>query len=255
VENTIPLLSSQRPKTELASLADHDADVCHGARGLGRGQASLLARLDRLAPTREVAQIGAALGRSFSHEVISAVALMPQHKLDDALEQLVHAELIFRRGTPPDAEYTFKHALVQDAAYSTMLRGRRQELHGRIAATLEARFLGIVETQPELLARHCAEAGLIEKAVGYCLKAGQQAIARSAMMEAVAHLLKGLDLLPGMPDGSWRLQNELDLQVAIGPALIATKGYAAPVVGETIARARALAEQLGRADYLVRLLY
>jgi len=123
-------------------------------------QASLLARLDRLAPVRDVAQIGAALGRQFSHELIGAVAAMPQPKLDDALSQLVGAELIYRRGTPPDAEYTFKHALVQDAAYSTLLRSRRQQLHARIAATLEDQFPEIVAAQPALLARHCGEAGL-----------------------------------------------------------------------------------------------
>jgi predicted ATPase len=122
--------------------------------------ASLLARLDRLAPTREVAQIGAALGRSFSHELINAVAQMPRQKLDDALEQLVHAELIFRRGTPPDAEYTFKHALVQDAAYSTLLHSRRHQLHGHITAVLEAQFPEIVQTQPNVLARHSRGSGL-----------------------------------------------------------------------------------------------
>ena len=178
---------------------------------------------------------------------------MPQQQLDDALEQLVSAELIFRRGTPPDAEYTFKHALVQDAAYSTLLRSRRQQLHARIAATLEDQFPEIVATQPALLAQHCAEAGLTEKAVGYWLKAGQQAMARSAMTEAVAQLRKGLDVLTGLPDGPRRRQQELDLQIALGPALAFTKGLSAPDVGETIARARALAEQLDRPEYLVRL--
>ena len=129
--------------------------------------ASLLARLDRLAPTREVAQIGAALGRSFSHELISAVAQMPRQKLDDALEQLVHAELIFRRGIPPDAEYTFKHALVQDAAYSTLLRSRRQQIHARIATTLEGQFPELASAQPALMAQHCEEAGLKEKAISF----------------------------------------------------------------------------------------
>jgi class 3 adenylate cyclase len=147
--------------------------------------ASLLARLDRLAPTREVVQIAAALGRRFSHELISAVATMPKRKLDDALAQLVSAELIFRRGIAPDAEYTFKHALVQDAAYGTLLRNRRQQLHARIAATLEGQFPGIVVAQPALLAHHSAEAGLAEKAVVYFLKAGQQALTRSATTEAV----------------------------------------------------------------------
>jgi class 3 adenylate cyclase/tetratricopeptide (TPR) repeat protein len=217
--------------------------------------ASLLARLDRLAPTREVAQIGAALGRSFFHELITAVAGMPQQQLDDALQQLVRAELVFQRGAPPDAEYTFKHALVQDAAYSTLLRSRRQQLHGRIATTLESQFAEIVTAQPQLMAQHCAQAGLNEKAVGYWLKAGQQAVARSAITEAVAQLQKGLDLLASRPDGDWRRQQELELRLALARALIAAKGYAAPVVGETFARARVLAEQLDRSDYLVRLLW
>jgi predicted ATPase len=141
--------------------------------------ASLLARLDRFAPTREVVQTGAALGRTFSHELISAVAQMPTHKLDHSLEQLVGAELIFRRGTPPDAEYTFKHALIQDAAYSTLLRSRRQQLHARIVTTLESRFCEIAINQPAILALHCTEAGLNQKAADYRLKAGQQAVARS----------------------------------------------------------------------------
>jgi class 3 adenylate cyclase/predicted ATPase len=212
--------------------------------------ASLLARLDRLAPTREVTQIGAALGRSFSHELISTVAGMPQQQVDDALAQLVRAELIFRRGTPPDAEYTFKHALVQDAAYSTLLRGRRQQLHGRIATTLEGQFPEIVQTEPELLARHCAEAGLAERAVSYLLKAGQQAIARGAMTEAVTQLRKGLDLLSGVGDGAARQQQELDLQITLGHALMGAKGLGAPEPGEVFVRARQLCEQLDRPQQL-----
>jgi class 3 adenylate cyclase/predicted ATPase len=208
--------------------------------------ASLLARLDRLAPTREVAQIGAALGRSFSHEQISAVLGMPQQQLDDALAQLVHAGLIFRRGTPPDAEYTFKHALVQDAAYDTLLRSRRQQLHGRIVATLEDRFPEIVETQPEVLARHCTEAGFADKAVNYWANAGRQAISRCAMIEAVAQLTKGLNLLSGIHDGVARQEQELDLQIALGHALLATKGYGASEPGEAYAQARQLCEQLNR---------
>jgi class 3 adenylate cyclase/tetratricopeptide (TPR) repeat protein len=217
--------------------------------------ASLLARLDRLAPVREVAQIGAALGRQFSHALISAVAPMPQPQLDDALAQLLHAELIFGRGIPPDAEYTFKHALVQDAAYGTLLRDRRQQLHGRIAAALEQQFPEIVETQPERLAQHCAEAGFIEKAVGYCLKAGQQAIARGTMTEAVAQLRKGLDILAGLPDGAARQEQELDLQIALGHALDTTKGPAALEAGEAYARARRLCEQLNRPVQLGLVLY
>jgi tetratricopeptide (TPR) repeat protein len=215
-------------------------------------QESLLARLDRLAPTNGVAQIAAALGRQFSHELISAVAAMPRQQLDDALGQLVNAELIFRRGTPPDAEYTFKHALVQDTAYGTLLRSRRQQIHARIAATLEEQFLDLVVAQPALLARHCTEAGLAEKAVIYWLKAGQQSLARSATTEAVAQLRKGLDALDGLPDGPGRQQLELDLQLALGYVLIAAKGNSAPEVGETYARARVLAEQNDRPEHLGR---
>ena len=218
-------------------------------------QASLLARLDRLAPVREMAQIGAALGRSFSHELISAVAAMPQQQVDVALAQLVRAELVFQRGTPPDAEYTFKHALVQDAAYSTMLRGRRQQIHARIATTLESQFPEIVAAQPQLMAHHCAEAGFNEKAVGYRLKAGQQAVARSAMTEAVAQLQRGLELLANMPEESRPVQHELDLQIALGRALMAANGYSAPAVAETLVRARALAERFDRPDRLAPLLY
>ena len=216
--------------------------------------ASLLARLDRLAPTREVAQIGAALGRSFSHELISAVAQMPQHKLDDALEQLVDAELIFRRGIPPNSEYTFKHALVQDAAYSTLLRSRRQQIHARIVTTLESQFPEVASAQPTLMAHHCGEAGLKEKAVRFWLKAGQQALARSATTEAVAQLRKGLEALTGVPDGTPRQQHELELLSALGSALTAAKGWSAADVSETCSRARALAEQLDRAEYLVPLI-
>ena len=212
--------------------------------------ASLLARLDRLAPTREVAQIGAALGRSFSHELISAVAQLPQQRVDDCLEQLVNAELIFRRGTSPNAEYTFKHALIQDTAYSTLLRSSRQQLHARVAATLENRFPEVVTADPALLAQHCTEAGLAEKAINYWLKAGQQSIARCAMKEAVAQLRKGLDLISSIPDGTARQEQELDLQITFGHALMAARGLAAPEPGEAFARARQLCERLARPQQL-----
>jgi len=217
--------------------------------------ASLLARLDRLAPVREIAQLGAAIGRQFSHELISALALMPRQRLDDALSQLVGAELIFQSGTPPDAIYTFKHALVQDAAYSTLLRGRRKQLHARITETLERQFHEIVASDPALLAQHCAEAGFNEKAVGYWLKAGQQALARSAMMEAVAQLKKGLEALANLAEGTARQQHELDLRLALGPALIATQGWAASVTGETYARARELCERLDQRQHLGAVLF
>jgi predicted ATPase len=217
--------------------------------------ASLLARLDRLAPAREVAQIAAALGRQFSHELISAVTTMSQQQLDNALDQLVASELVFRRGIPPDSEYTFKHALVQEAAYSTLLKSKRQQIHGKIATTLEEIFPEIVAAQPALLARHCTEAGLIKQAIEHWLKAGQQSVGRSAMAEAVVQLEKGLELIGTLTDDSWRGRKEIDLQMALGPALIARHGWAAPVVGETYARARSLAEGCERSDYLLPLLW
>jgi class 3 adenylate cyclase len=173
--------------------------------------ASLLARLDRLASTREVAQIGAAFGRQFSHKLINAVAAAPQQEIDDALAQLVSAELIFRRGTPPDAEYTFKHALVRDAAYSTLLRSRRQHIHGRIAKVLEREFPELPITQPETLAQHCAEGGLLEEAIAYYLAAAKRATAASSNTEAAHHLTKGFALLKMLPASARR--NELVLQL------------------------------------------
>jgi tetratricopeptide (TPR) repeat protein len=218
-------------------------------------QASLMARLDRLGPAKEIGQIGSAIGREFSHALLAAVVGKSKVELASALDRLIVAGLLFRFGVPPDATYLFKHALVQDAAYGTLLRARRQQLHGRIAITLEQQFPETAETRPERLARHCAEAGLVEKAVGYCLKAGQQAIARGTMTEAVAQLRKGLDILAGLPDGAARQQQELDLQIALGHALDTTKGLAAFEAGEAYARARSLCEQLDRPAQLGLVLY
>ena len=218
-------------------------------------QASLLARLDRLAPVREVAQIGAALGRRFSHELIAAVASMSQRQLDDGLAQLVGAELVYCRGTPPDAEYTFKHALVRDAAYSTLLRSRRQQLHGGIAATLEGRFPEVVAAQPALLAYHFQEALLTEKAVEYWLAAGRQAWGRSMLAEAVALFRRGLALVPDLPDTDWRREREFDLQIALARALFAGRSPGAREIGEAYNRARQLAVTLNRWRALLVALY
>jgi predicted ATPase len=219
-------------------------------------QASLLARLDRLAPVREVAQIGAALGRQFSHELIAAVARMPSARLDDALAQLVAAELIYRRGAPPDAEYTFKHALVQDAAYDTLLRGRRQQLHAHIAAALEGRFPEFVAAQPALLAHHCTAAGLTEPAIVYWLAAGRQALARSATAEAAALLRRGLALVPALPDEDRRRETELDLQIALGQALTGSHtNWGVPELAEVYSRARELAATLNRPRALLSILW
>ena len=145
--------------------------------------ASLMARLDRLGPAKEVAQIGAAIGREFSHALLAAVVRKPEAELQSALDRLVEAGLLFRQGVPPHATYLFKHALVQDAAYGTLLREPRRALHARIAETLESQFAEIAENQPELLARHCTEAGLIEKAAGFWGKAGQRSLERSALVK------------------------------------------------------------------------
>jgi class 3 adenylate cyclase/predicted ATPase len=217
--------------------------------------ASLLARLDRLAPTREVAQIGAALGRSFSHELISAVATMPQQQVDDSLLQLVRAELVFQRGMPPDAEYTFKHALVQDAAYSTLLRSRRQQLHGLISATLEREFSEIVQTQPEVIARHCTEANLVEKAVGYWLKAGQLALGRMALPEAIAHLNFGLATLQKLGQSPQRDGLELQVRGALGTAWLARKGWMAEEMIDALKPALEIAKALGQPAAIMQVLW
>ena len=217
--------------------------------------ASLMARLDRLGPAKEVAQIGAVIGREFSHALLSAVARKPEAELQSALDRLIAAGLLFRQGLPPHATYLFKHALVRDAAYGTLLREPRRALHARIAETLENQFAEIAENQPELLARYCTEAGLIEKAAGLWCKAGRRSLARSAMLEAVAQVHKGLDLLSSLPEGQSRQRLELDLRVTLGSALVATRGYAAPEVDETTNRARQLCEQLNWPPQFVAVLY
>ena len=203
-------------------------------------QDSLMARLDRLATARAVAQLGAVLGREFAYELIQAVALMDEATVQRGLAQLVDAELLYQRGRPPQARYLFKHALIQEAAYRSLLKSTRQQYHQRSAQVLAAQFPEIVETQPELLAHHYTEAGLTEQAIPYWQQAGQQALQRSANPEAVQHLTRGLELLATLPETPTRAQQELDLQIALGPALIATKGLAAPEVEQTYARARAL---------------
>jgi class 3 adenylate cyclase/predicted ATPase len=208
-------------------------------------QASLLARLDRLASVRLVAQTGAAIGREFSYALLRAVSPLPDDELQTALARLVASELVFQRGTPPDAVYSFKHALVQDAAHSSLLRSTRQQLHAQIAEALETHSPELIDTQPERFAQHYAEAGQIEKSVVYWVKAGQRSAARSAMMEAAAQLQKGLDQLPLLPDSLERQQKELELRSGLGAALMIVKGYAAPATGDNYARARELWEQLG----------
>ena len=190
--------------------------------------ASLMARLDRLGPAKELAQIGAAIGREFSHALLAAVVRKLDAELELALDRLIAAGLLFRQGLPPHATYLFKHALVQDAAYGTLLREPRRALHARIAETLEGKFAEIAETQPELLARHCTEAGLIEKAVGLWGKAGQRSLEGSALVEATEQLTRALDQIAILAATPALRREQIKLQVALANALMTTKGYAAP---------------------------
>ena len=205
--------------------------------------ASLLARLDRLGPAKEVAQVGAAIGREFSHSLLSAVVRSSAAELNSALNSLIHSGLLFRQGVPPNATYLFKHALVQDAAFGTLLREPRRALHARIAETLESQFAEIAENQPELLARHCTEAGLIEKAVGLWDKAGQRSLDRSALLEAVAQLTQALDQIAILPASPALRSKQIRIQVALITPLLHVKGYAAPETKAAVEQARLLIEK------------
>ena len=205
--------------------------------------ASLMARLDRLGPAKEVAQIGAAIGREFSHPLLAAVVRKPEAELGSALDRLIEAGLLFRQGVPPHASYLFKHALVQDAAYGTLLREPRHALHARIAETIENQFAEVAERQPELLARHCTEAGLIEKAAGLWGKAGQRSLERSALAEATEQLTRALAQIAALPDTPALRREEIKLQVALITPLMHVKGYAAPETKAAAERARLLIER------------
>jgi class 3 adenylate cyclase/tetratricopeptide (TPR) repeat protein len=218
-------------------------------------QASLMARLDRLSPVREVAQIGAVAGREFHYELLSAVVGLPPHRLQEALGQLEHSELIFRRGEIPHAVYTFKHSLVRDAAYAGLLKSRRGHLHGAIANAMEQQFPDLVQLQPETLAYHLTEAGLVEKAIGYWLQAGKNAALRSANLEAIAHLERGIEVAGRLPAGERKDKVELDFQLALGPCLIATQGPGAGKAVSTFARARELCERLGQPPEYLQVLF
>jgi class 3 adenylate cyclase len=206
---------------------------------------SLLARLDRLASVRLVAQTGAAIGREFSYALLQAVCRLPEDELRTALARLVASELVFQRGTPPDAIYSFKHALVQDAAHESLPRSTRQRLHAQIAEALEAHSPDIMENQPELLAQHYSEAGLVEKAIAYWGKAGRRSVAHSAMAEAATQYQRALDQLALLLDDAERQRQELEFCSALGAVVRAVKGNAAPETGYAFARARKLWEQLG----------
>jgi predicted ATPase len=203
-------------------------------------QDSLMARLDRLAPVREIAQIGAAIGREFSYSLLRALVGRDETALKHVLAQLEQAELVFRRGEPPEAVYSFKHALVRDAAYESLLKSRRHQLHGQIARALEERFPDVVASEPEIVARHFTEAGIVDLAVDYWLRAGNLALSRSANAEAVKHLRQGIELTQSLAPSPERVRKELDFYLALGPAVAATEGDAAPETSRVFSHARDL---------------
>jgi class 3 adenylate cyclase/predicted ATPase len=200
--------------------------------------ASLMARLDRLGPAKEIAQIGAAMGREFSHALLTAVTRKPETELASALERLVRSGLLFRQGVPPQTTYLFKHALVQDAAYGTLLREQRRALHARISEALERHFAEIVESQPGLLARHCTEAGQIEKAAGLWGKAGLRSLDRSALVEAMEQMTRSLEQIATLPTTPALRREQIKLQVALINPLMHVKGMAAPETRAAMERAR-----------------
>ena len=218
---------------------------------------SLMARLDRLGSIKEVAQIGAAIGREFPYALLAAVSATktPAGSLERSLGKLENAELVYRTGVTPEAVYRFKHALVQEAAHESLLKSRRQELHGRIAEVLEQEYPDLTRTEPEVLARHYAEAGMIDKAVDYWLMAGHRAIEHSANLEASSHFARGLALLKSAPTTVERGRQELALQIGRGIASIAVKGYAAPETGDAYMRARELCSTLGATRELFQTLF
>ena len=215
---------------------------------------SLMARLDRLATVKSLAQLGATLGREFPYALLHAVSPWDEETLRRGLHQLVEAEFLYQQGLPPQATYLFKHALIQEAAYQSLLKSTRQQYHQRVAQVLEAQFPDTAETQPELLAHHYAEAGLLAQALPYWQQAGQRALQRSAHLEAMHHLTRGLEVLAALPETPERTQHELVLQLTLGPALMALKGQAAPEVGQAYARARELCRQVGETPQLFPIL-
>jgi predicted ATPase len=217
-------------------------------------QDALMARLDQLNRAKEVAQLGAVLGREFAYELLAAIAPQDEDTLQAGLAQLVAAELLYQRGRPPRARYLFKHALIQDAAYASLLRSTRQQVHQQVAQVLEARFPALVETQPELVAQHYTAAGCAEQAVHYWQRAGQHASDRSAHVEAISHFTTGIELLTTLPETPTHTQHAVTLYIALGAALQITKGHAAPEVEQAYTQARTLCQQVGETPELVPVL-
>jgi predicted ATPase len=240
-EMTKAVLEAERDRETAATTAVAPSSALAVPASL---HASLMARLDRLGPAREVAQIGSAIGREFSHALLAAVARKPEAELGSALDQLIQTGLLFRRGAPPHATYRFKHALVQDAAYGALLREPKRALHARIVETLESQFADEAKRQPALLARHCAEAGLIEKAALLWGKAGERSMERFAVVEAMEQFSRAVDQIASLPSTPALRREQIELQVALANALMFAKGYAAPETRVAEERARLLIEQV-----------
>jgi tetratricopeptide (TPR) repeat protein len=214
-------------------------------------QDALMARLDRLSGAKQVAQTAAIIGREFSYELLRAVTSIAEDELRGALRRLAESELIFQRGEPPQARYTFKHALVQDAAYHSLLKANRSVQHRRVAETLEKHFPETAEKQPELLAYHYTEAGLAEPAIVYWRKAGQRAARRAANIEAIDHLRRGIATLETLPGRAAHADEELTILLALGPALMSTRTSAEPEIQQVYDRALRLARHLGKVGELL----
>jgi len=258
----VPLFVEELTKMVLESGLLQERDERYALTGLLHPLAipatlhdSLMARLDRLATVKALAQLGATLGREFSYELLRAVAPWEEGIVHQGLHQLVEAEFLYQRGVPPQATYTFKHALIQDVAYQSLLRSTRQQYHQRIAQVLEAQFPEIVATQPELVAQHYTTAGCAEQAVVYWQRAGQQASDRSAHLEAVSHVTTGIELLKSLPETPAHTQQALALHIALGAALQMIKGYGAPEVEQAYTQARAWCQQMGEMPELVPVLF
>ncbi len=252
VERTdgIPLFIEELTKDLLESIpSTNHPQLAKGLAIPASLQDALLARLDRLGDAKTVAQAASVLGRSFSEELLAATWGRSKTELDDALDRLVRAELLQRRGVPPAVIYSFKHGLVRDIAYQTLLKRARRKLHQRVADVLESEFPSVVGTEPEVLAHHLTEAGAVGRSVGFWRRAGEFAAQRSATLEAVSHFSKGLEQLETLPEPEEYEEEELALRIGLGPALAATKGFGAPAFAENYERARVLCERVGDASH------
>ena len=251
----VPLFVEELTKTVLESVQAQDAASPSSLAIPSTLQDSLMARLDRLGLGKEIAQLGATIGREFSYELLHTVSSRDEETLQQGLSQLTNAELVHQHGIPPQAQYIFKHALVQDTAYQSLLKSNRQQLHQKIAETLEGQFPETKEHQPELLAQHYTQAGLVEQSIPYWQQAGQRAVQASAHAEAIGHVTMALELLQTLPDTSARAEQELSLQITLGTTLMATKGWSAIEIEQAFVKARELCSQVGETPQLFSVLW